>query len=183
MVQWFWDDDMGVFFDTASDAERLITRPRDPADNATPSGTSLAVELLLYISELQHDPSYRRRAAFTLETLADLVARHPSAFGHLLGSMDMELKGAIEVALVGERKDPPFQALERIVAEQYVPSLVLAGGSGDGVGSVKLLEGRSLQGGKPTAYVCRGYTCELPVTEPRELARQLESAARVSTTA
>jgi uncharacterized protein YyaL (SSP411 family) len=183
MVQWFWDDDMGVFFDTASDAERLITRPRDPADNATPSGTSLAVELLLYISELRHDPAYRRRAAFTLETLADLVTRHPSAFGHLLGSMDMELKGAIEVALVGERDDPRFQALERIVAEQYVPSLVLAGGTGDGEGSVKLLEGRSLQGGNPTVYVCRSYTCELPVTEPRELARQLESAARASTTA
>jgi uncharacterized protein YyaL (SSP411 family) len=182
MMKWFWDDEMGLFFDTARDAEPLITRPRDPTDNATPSGTSLAVELLMYISELQHDPEYRRRASFTLETLADFVAKHPSAFGHLLGSMDMELNGAIEVALVGERKEPAFQALERVVAEQYVPSLVLAGGTGDRDGSVRLLEGRTLQNGKPTAYVCRGYSCDEPVSEPRELSRQLESAARVSTT-
>jgi uncharacterized protein YyaL (SSP411 family) len=182
MIEWFWDDEMGVFFDTARDAEPLITRPRDPTDNATPSGTALAVELLMYISELRHDPEYRRRASFTLETLADSVAKHPSAFGHLLGNMDMELHGAIEVALVGQRKDPAFQALERVVAEQYVPSLVLAGGSGDRESSVKLLEGRALKGGKPTAYVCRGYTCDEPVTEPRELSRQLESAPRVSTT-
>jgi len=182
MIEWFRDDEMGVFFDTARDAEPLITRPRDPTDNATPSGTSLAVELLMYISELRHDPDYKRRASFTLETLADLVAKHPSAFGHLLGSMDMELNGAIEIALVGQRKDPAFQALERVVAEQYVPSLVLAGGSGDRETSVKLLEGRTLKGGKPTAYVCRGYTCDEPVTEPRELSRQLESAPRVSTT-
>jgi uncharacterized protein YyaL (SSP411 family) len=182
MIEWFWDDEMGVFFDTADDAEPLITRPRDPTDNATPSGTSLAVELLLHISELLHDPDYRRRATFTLEALAELVVKHPSAFGHLLGSMDMELNGAIEVALVGGPGDPAFQALERIVAEQYVPSLVLAAGSGEGEGLVKLLEGRSQQGGKPTAYVCRGYTCDAPVTEPQALTRQLDSAPRVSMT-
>jgi uncharacterized protein YyaL (SSP411 family) len=182
MIKWFWEDDMGVFFDTASDGERLITRPRDPTDNAIPSGTSLAVELLLHLAELQHNPEYRRRASLTLETLAELVAKHPSAFGHLLGCTDMELNGAIEVALVGEPNDSALQALEQVVAEQYVPSLVLAGGTGQGESPVKLLEGRSLQGGKPTAYVCRAYTCDEPVTEPRELSRQLENAARVSTT-
>jgi len=183
MIEWFWDEERGAFFDTARDAEQLITRPRDPTDNATPSGTSLAVELLLHISELQHDPEYRRRASFILETLAEMVTKHPSAFGHLLGSMDMELKGAIEVALVGKRDDPAFQALERVVAEQYVPSLVLAGGSGEGVSSVKLLEGRTLQDRNPTAYVCRAYACDAPATDPRELSRQLERAPRVSTTA
>jgi len=183
MIEWFWDEERGAFFDTARDAEQLITRPRDPTDNATPSGTSLAVELLLHISELQHDPEYRRRASFILETLGEMVTKHPSAFGHLLGSMDMELKGAIEVALVGKRDDPAFQALERVVAEQYVPSLVLAGGSGEGVSSVKLLEGRTLQDRNPTAYVCRAYACDAPATDPRELSRQLERAPRVSTTA
>jgi uncharacterized protein YyaL (SSP411 family) len=180
-IEWFWDDEIGAFFDTARDAERLITRPRDPTDNAIPSGTSLAVELLLQISELQHDPEYRRRASFTLDAIADLVTKHPTAFGHLLGTIDMELNGAIEVALVGRREDPAFQALERVVAEQYVPSLVLAGGNGNQGGPVKLLDGRSLNGGNPTAYVCHAYTCDAPVTEPRELARQLETAARVST--
>jgi uncharacterized protein YyaL (SSP411 family) len=141
------------------------------------------VEVLLHISELQHDPEYRRRASFILETLGEMVTKHPSAFGHLLGSMDMELKGAIEVALVGKRDDPAFQALERVVAEQYVPSLVLAGGSGEGDSSVKLLEGRTLQDGNPTAYVCRAYACDAPATDPRELSRQLERAPRVSPTA
>ncbi len=183
MIEWFWDEHIGAFFDTAKDAEQLITRPRDATDNATPSGTSLAVELLLYLSELQHDPEYRRRASFVLETLVEASAKFPSAFGHLLGSVDMELNGAIQVALVGRRDDPALDDLERVVAEQYVPSLVLAGGAGEGDGSVKLLEGRSLQGGKPTAYVCRGYTCEAPVTDPRELARQLEGAGGVSKTA
>jgi uncharacterized protein YyaL (SSP411 family) len=181
MIEWFWDEDRGFFFDTAKDAEQLITRPREATDNAIPSGTSLAVELLLHLAELQHDADLRRRAAFTLETLAEPAAKFPSAFGHLLGSMDMELNGAIQIALVGSAGDAGFKALERVVAEHYVPSLVLAGAEPEDVRSVKLLEGRPLRDGKATAYVCRGYTCDAPVTEPLELARQLETAARAST--
>jgi uncharacterized protein YyaL (SSP411 family) len=182
MIEWFWDEEKGFFFDTARDAEQLITRPRDATDNATPSGTSLAVELLLHLAELQHDADFRRRASFTLETLAEAAAKYPSAFGHLLGSMDMELNGAIQVALVGDSSDASLRALERVVAENYVPSLALAIGNGTDNKSVKLLDDRAPMGGKATAYVCRGYTCDAPVTEPRELATQLEHAARMSTT-
>ncbi|MFN2638501.1 MAG: thioredoxin domain-containing protein, partial [Gemmatimonadaceae bacterium] len=123
MIEWFWDDSVGAFFDTASDAEQLITRPRDMTDNATPSGTSLAVDLLLHLSELQQNADYRRRAAFILESLAEPMTRYPSAFGHLLGCADTEINGAIEVALVGDPGSSQFKALERTVAENYVPSL------------------------------------------------------------
>jgi len=182
MIEWFWDDQTEAFFDTARDAEQLITRPRDVTDNATPSGTSLAVELLLHLSELQQDADYRRRAVFTLEALAEPVTRFPTAFGHLLGSADMEINGAIEVALVGDAKSAAFKALERAVAERYVPSLVLAGGAERKRSHVKLLEDRTLVDGKPTAYVCRSYSCDRPVTEPNALSDQLENAARISAT-
>jgi uncharacterized protein YyaL (SSP411 family) len=178
MIKWFWDDQTGAFFDTAGDAEQLITRPRDVTDNATPSGTSLAVELLLHLSELQQNADYRRRAAFTLEAMAEPMTRYPSAFGHLLGCADMEIIGAIEIALVGDLKSEAFKALEQVVAGQYVPSLVLAGGAGRKGSHVKLLEDRPLIDGEPTAYVCRGYSCDRPVTKPEALSDQLESAAR-----
>src|SRR5207302_1129058 len=148
MIEWFWDDDVGAFFDTARDAEQLITRPRDVTDNATPSGTSLAVELLLYLAELQHDTEYRRRATFTLEALAEPMLRFPTAFGHLLGCADMELYGAIEVALIGETSSASFKALERTVAEKYVPPTGLAGGRPRTDSTIKLLEDRPLVDGK-----------------------------------
>jgi len=178
MIEWFWDDSVGAFFDTARDAEQLITRPRDVTDNATPSGTSLAVELLLHLAELQHDVEYRRRAVFVLESLAEPMLRFPSAFGHLLGSTDMELNGAIEVALIGRAANPDFQALERAVAGQYVPSLVLAAGASGGSQAVKLLDDRSAIDDLPTAYVCRGYVCDRPVTDPAALVEQLDGAAK-----
>jgi uncharacterized protein YyaL (SSP411 family) len=178
MIEWFWDDKVGAFFDTARDAEQLITRPRDVTDNATPSGTSLAIELLLHLAELQQDSEYRRRANFAIETLAEPMTRFPTAFGHLLGCADMEIHGAIEVALIGEKTHPGFKALERAVAERYVPSLVLAGGAPGFPSGIKLLEDRPLADKMPTAYVCRGYTCDRPVTDPGALSGQLESAAK-----
>jgi uncharacterized protein YyaL (SSP411 family) len=180
MIEWFWDDGVGAFFDTARDGEQLITRPRDVTDNATPSGTSLAVELLLHLSELQHNPEFRRRAAFILETLAEPMNRYPTAFGHLLGCSDMEIHGAIEVAIVGDTKSAGFKGLERAVAEQYVPSLVLAGGLTSHDSRVKLLDERTLLDAKPTAYVCRGYTCDKPVTDAASLSDQLQTASRAS---
>ena len=182
MIEWFWDDQAGAFFDTASDAEKLITRPRDFTDNATPSGTSLAVELLLHLSELQQDAEYRRRAAFTLERIAEPMVRFPTAFGHLLGCADMEINGAIEVALLGDPASAEFKALERAVARKYVPSLVLAGGKPGDSADVTLLADRPLIGDEPTAYVCRFYSCDRPVTQPDALTDQLENAARARIT-
>jgi uncharacterized protein YyaL (SSP411 family) len=182
MIEYFWDDDARSFFDTAVDAERLITRPRDVTDNATPSGTSLAVELLLHLSELQQNSEYRRRAVSTLETLAEPMTRFPTAFGHLLGCADMEIYGAIEVALVGDTGSAAFKALERAVAGRYVPSLVLAGGKPGKASRIKLLEDRPLVDGKATAYVCRSYSCDKPVTAADALSEQLENAPRVGAT-
>src|SRR5216117_4551548 len=122
MIEWFWDDEVGAFFDTARDAEQLITRPRDVIDNATPSGTSMAIELLLQLGELQHDSEYRRRAAFALETLAEPMLRFPTACGHLLGCADMELYGAIEVALSEEIATANSRRLKRRWPGRTLPS-------------------------------------------------------------
>jgi uncharacterized protein YyaL (SSP411 family) len=170
-VRWFWDDTAAAFFDTSSDHETLITRPKDITDNALPSGTSLAVELLVRIAELTADVDARRRATYVAETLAPAMMRYPSAFGHLLGSADMLINGAVELAIVGDPTAADFSALERAAAARYIPSLVIAGGAPGG--SLALLEGRDARDGHATAYVCRGYACEAPATTPESLAEQL----------
>jgi uncharacterized protein YyaL (SSP411 family) len=89
----FRDENTGLFFDTASDAEALVTRPRDIMDNATPSGSSLAAELLLLMTELTGDVSYRVRAARILDSAVEPMARYATMFGHLLCAADMALGG------------------------------------------------------------------------------------------
>jgi uncharacterized protein YyaL (SSP411 family) len=180
MVRWFWDDDVGAFFDTPSDHEELVTRPRDFTDNATPSGTSLAVELLLRLGDVAGDAEMTRRARFVLETMAEPMARYPLAFGHALTAADLAVFGAVEVALVGDAASKDMEALVRAANTPFVPSLVLAGGpEGDGQG-IALLADRPMRGGQATAYVCRGYACEEPVTEASALFDQLTRASRAA---
>ena len=179
MVELFWDDQIGAFFDTARDAEPLITRPRDATDNAIPSGTSMAVDLLLTLAELTNNSEMRRRANFVVETLGTPLLRYSSAFGHLLGAADMVTNGAVEVAIAGDRNDKAFHALEHEIATRYVPSLVLAGGSD--ANGIALLEGRQAQKGNATAYICRAYSCDAPVSDAAAFAAQLETAGRIPT--
>jgi uncharacterized protein YyaL (SSP411 family) len=142
-------------------------------DNAVPSGSSLAAELLLLLGDLYADGAYLNRARYVLETIAEPMARYPSAFGHALGAADIAVRGAVEVAIAGDPGDRAFGTLAREVANRYLPSLVLAGGEGDAANGITLLEGRG--GVEPVAYVCRAYACELPTDDPATLGRQLDA--------
>ncbi len=175
-VAHFWDDTAGAFYDTSSDHEKLVTRPRDIADNATPSGTSLATELLLTMAELTGDSEARRKASHVLDTLAAPMTKYGTMFAHLLGAADLAVFGAVEVAIAGDPDSGDFGALARVVASRYVPSLVLAGGSGGSVRGLGLMEGRVAIGARATAYVCRNYACQAPATDAATLALQLGSA-------
>ena len=180
MVRWFWDDGANAFFDTPHDHEELLTRPRDFTDNATPSGTSLAVELLLRLGDVVGDAGMTRRGRFVLETIAEPMARYPLAFGHALTAADLAVFGAVEVALVGDAGSKDMEALVRAANTPFVPSLVLAAGpEGDGDG-IALLADRPMRGGGATAYVCRGYACDEPVTQPSALFDQLTRASRAA---
>ena len=117
IVRLFWDDDVNAFFDTASDHEALVVRPRDVTDNAIPSGTSLAAELLARLAELHHDADARRRATWIIETQLQTMQRYPTAFGHALGVADMLIHGAVEIAIVGEVESADFKTLERAAAD------------------------------------------------------------------
>jgi uncharacterized protein YyaL (SSP411 family) len=179
--EWFWDDAVGAYFDTARDHETLLTRPREVTDNAVPAGTSLAVDLQLRLAELLGETARRERATRVLESLAEPVARYASAFGHLLGAADMAVHGAVEVALVGDPAADEFRTLADAVGAEYAPSLVIAGGppaGGDAPVEIALLADKVPRDGRATAYVCRKYLCEAPTCDAADLPRQLERAAR-----
>jgi len=169
----FWSEEQAAFFDTAHDHEALVARPRDATDNATPSGSSLAVELLARLGDLLGDADMTRRAAWVLETGVEAMARHPQAFGHALGVADLSIEGATELALVGDPAAEDFQALARAAGESYAPSLVLAGGAS--TAEIGLLADRPLRDGRATAYLCRHYACAQPVTEVDALREQLRA--------
>jgi uncharacterized protein YyaL (SSP411 family) len=173
----FWAEDEGVFYDTATDAERLVVRPRDLWDNATPSGSSAAVHVLLRLAELLGEERYRRIATRALEGTAELAARVPAGFGLLLSALDFHLSTPVEIVFVGTPGEAETEALLDVAARTYLPNAVTALRRPEEDGAVEelvpLLRGRTARGGRATAYVCERLACQQPVNEPDALAAQL----------
>jgi uncharacterized protein len=171
----FWSEEHGAFFDTAHDQEALVARPRDPTDNAVPAGSSLIADLMARLGDVLGDVEMTRRATWLLETEAESMVRYPQAFGHALGVADMLIHGATELAVVGAPDSMEFRALLSAAANEYVPALVIAGGPPDRAEDVPLLADRPMRDGRATAYVCRHYACDTPVTDPEQLVAQLRN--------
>ena len=165
LVALFWDDEDGGVFTTGSDAEALVTRPKDLMDNATPSANSLAAVSLLRLAALTDEPSLRDRAREVLALLAGVAGRHPSAFAHLLGAVELDAFGTVEVVITGDRPD-----LVAEIRRRWRPDIVLLWGERR---DTPLWEGRSEEGADGRAYVCRGNVCDAPATTVDELRRRL----------
>jgi uncharacterized protein len=177
MLRDFWDADARSFYDTAHDHERLITRPRELTDNATPSGSALACDVLLQLASLDDMADYRAIVHDILHAVSRPMGEHPLGFGYWLGVADRLVHGAVEVALVRGQEDPD-DALMQVLRQTYVPTLVLARGNASGAEAPALLRHRTPIGGHATAFVCRGMSCDLPTSDPALLARQLREATR-----
>ena len=175
MIDLFWDETAGVFYDTGRDHEQLVVRPRDIFDNATPSGGSAAAFALLRLAAFTGDPDLERDAATSLRSVRDYLAQMPSGFAHWLCALDFLLSMPKEIAIIGRPDDPATRALLAIVRSRYLPNKVLAGSDAPVRNTASpLLEGRGLVDGQPAAYVCEHYVCQQPVTEPQALAQQLD---------
>jgi uncharacterized protein YyaL (SSP411 family) len=177
MNELFWDEGRRAFYDTPADHEELVTRPRDVYDNATPSGNSVAVEVMLRLALLLDRNDYRERAGEVLEEMGGGMERIPSAFGRLLSALDFATSGTREIAIIGEPEAPDTKALIDTVYARYLPNKVVAGRAEDdaeSAGLIPLLAQRPARDNRATAYVCEGYACQAPTTDPEELARQLD---------
>jgi len=176
LVRLFADPDRGGFFQTGSDAEALVVRPKELFDNAVPSGNSMGAELLERLAMLTGEAEYERAAGGALGLVKDLMERWPLGFGHALTALDLYLGPSREIAIVGDPAEPATRKLLAEVRSRYLPNAVVAASPpGPASRDIELLRDRPMVDGRATAYVCERFVCQLPVTEPAELAAQLAS--------
>src|SRR5438105_1565206 len=174
MIRAFWDEATGLFFDTPADDHGLLVRPQDVTDNAVPSGTSIAVDVLLRAGRLLGEESWIAIAHRVLERLAPTAAKAPQAFGRLLAALDFQLGRAVELAIIGRPGDGDTERLLAVTRARYLPNRLLALAPNADGSAIPLLADRHAIGGHATAYLCEGFVCQAPTTIPGELERQLE---------
>ncbi len=160
----------GRWFDTADDAEQLMFRPADPLDGATPSGASAMAEALQTAAHLfggRRADRYRQAAADALGEHSLLLGRAPRSAGHWLAVAEAAVRGPLQIAVAC---DAPRSALLSEARRLAPGGAIVVGGA---VNSSDLLRDRDRVAGADAAYVCRGRTCDLPVTTTPQLAAAL----------
>ncbi len=157
----------GGFHDTADDAEELLVRPRDPADNASPSGHSSVVHALLSYAALTGSGRHRDAAERALLVSRRIADSSPRFAGWSLAAAETALAGPVEVAVVGA-PGPDRDALER-AARRHAPGGAVVVAAARGESTIELMAERDVLDGRPAAYVCRNLVCERPVTSVEEL--------------
>ncbi len=171
-VEYYWDARGSGFFFTASDHERLIQRSKISTDSAIPSGNSVMLMNLQRLGVLLGREDLRQKAADIIRAFSGAVEKHPFAYDRMLAGIGAWHDGFAEIAIIGPTTDPRTRELIRTVYRGYLPNKLVAQGEAPD-GRLPLLTDRGLLEGRPTAYVCRNYTCKKPVTSPEDLVAQL----------
>ena len=176
----FRDDANGGWFATTDDDPSVLLRVKEEHDGAEPAAGSVAVGNLLTIAHLTGDDTAAARAAAALAVFG-------GRFGQSARSSPMMMAGLVhyhappdgvsQVVIVGDAGDPATQALEQVVAVQYLPfavRLVVAPGDAQArlAGRAPFIGAMRQIDGKPTAYVCANFACREPVTDPERLEAQ-----------
>jgi len=177
-LEHFWDAENGGFFLTADDSEKLLIRPKDINDSATPSGNSVAMLNLLRLGRITAETRYEEIAAQIGKAFAHVVKRYPSGFSLLLSALDFALGPTQEIVIAGDPSAADTQAMLAELRSIYLPNkvvLVRPPGERPAINELSAFTAPMTSiNGQATAYICRDYVCERPVTQVVEMVELLK---------
>ena len=175
MVESFWDETSGMFFDTAKEHQELIVRPRVLTDNSIPSGSSSAALVLLKLSRITGREDFEKIASKSIRTVIDLCRQHPLSFSNWLCALDFYLSTPKEIAVIGRHDNESTQAMMRVINNMWMPNKVLVAlqPTDSTLAGLPILEGKHMINNSPTIFICERFTCRSPATNPKELKAQL----------
>ena len=189
MIKHFWDENEKSFFFTADDQEQLILRTKNFYDLAIPSGNSMAVYALLRIHFISQNQDYLEKAESIIKSSYKAALGNPFGFGQLLISIYLYFKKPLEIIIIQNKKtDHNKREMKKWIMKQYIPNsitLTLEYPSSEfqhllSSNTFSLLKDKkidSLDSDKfmECVYICKDFTCSLPMYSVTELEKYLKS--------
>lgn len=173
MIDLFWDAENGGFFFTPKDGEQLIVRQKEIHDGALPSGNSAAMLDLLRIGRITADTKLEEMAQQHALAFSGSLNKVPISHSMHMIALDFALGETFEVIIVGEPESDDTIFMRQKLAQEYIPGKVVIFKSMEAADKIEQIAPYTRDhqqiGGRSTAYVCRNYVCELPVTDPEKM--------------
>ena len=180
ILQHFWDEKEGNLFFTSDDHEQLISRTKNFYDLAMPSGNSMAASNLLRLHYYTQNDSYLEKAVRIMKAGSKSAAENPFGFGQMLNSIYLYVKKPVEITMIvtnnSSNNTNNTSGLEAWLNRQFLPHGIISIVHPSELAKLqhyRYFKGREAEGGQETAFVCRNYTCSLPIKSIEELKRQL----------
>ena len=171
MIKEFWDKDEGGFFLSGKLRERLVTKLKNPADEAMPSSNAIASMALLKLGRLTGNKTYIEKSEETVKAFQVFMEQNPVAFTGLLSTLSSSNLSPTEVVFAGPKEDAVFDEMWKVLHTDYRPNKVVVW-SEHGESNLSLTEGKNST--EPTVYICQKGTCHPPVSTAKALDRLLE---------
>jgi uncharacterized protein YyaL (SSP411 family) len=168
------DADTGTYYLTAADAEGLVIRPASTADEATPNHNAVAAQNLIRLALLTGDDGSREKADRLIAAIAPATVDNLYMHMALLNAVDLRLRAA-EIVVTGE--GARAEALLNVArASASLDRIVLHARSAAALPPSHPAQQQVRAASEPSAFICVGETCSLPVTDPAGLAASLDAA-------
>jgi len=173
----FWDANDGGWFSTTGRDESVLLRLKEDYDGAEPAASSVSVMNLLVLSHLGVG-DFSGQITRTLGVFASRLAQSGRAAPMMLAALSTYHAGTPQLVITGDPSADDTRALREVVIHRYLPTTIvvpLAPAARARISellpwttSMKEVDGRA------TAYLCRDFACEAPMTDAGELGRALD---------
>jgi hypothetical protein len=169
LVDHFWDAEHNSFYFTADNSEQLIIRPKNNYDLSMPSGNSVAALALLILYHLTQQKSFLEISTKIMESFAIMAAENPFGFGFLLNTIYLYLQTPTEITLINTKN----KELYDFVTKKFLPETILV--TIQNADQLKQLSkhaffaGKEFDDSKTAVFVCKNFSCSLPLATIPEI--------------
>ena len=175
----FEDTERGAYFSSGEGESDLVLRVKEDYDGAEPSGNSVTLSNLLRLSQIFNRDDLRRSAERLITAFAARLTTAPVALPQMLAACEFRMGQPRQIIFVGEREGEDTKALLRTLEARFVPTkIVLLVDSAESravlAAGIPTIAEMSAVEGRASAYVCRDYTCQLPVNSPDALSELIQ---------
>jgi len=173
LITHFWDDSTNGFFFTSDDHEKLIMRPKNNYDLSMPSGNSVAAYVLLKLYHITQNKQFLEIAKKIIESQAISAAENPFAFGYLLNALYLYYQKPTEITIINSKNSELISSLRKKFLPESIMVLVENQSNLEALSKHSFFSGKEFQNDKTTVFVCKNFSCSLPLSDLSEIEKEL----------
>ena len=173
LITHFWDASSNGFFFTSDNHEKLIMRPKNNYDLSMPSGNSVAAYVLLRLHYITQDKHFLEITKKIIESEAVAAAGNPFAFGYLLNVLYLYYQKPTEITIINDKNSELVSSLRKKFLPESIMVIVTNQNNLDILSKYAFFSGKEFQDDKTQVFVCKNFSCSLPLYDLTEIEKNL----------